>query len=129
MHVIRNGRALTVATLFAAIFAASLQAHAQDSGAVSSAPAAPAAAASSAVTSATPASQKAADRALRRRVLNALAKAKGLRASGITVRASSGAVKLEGWVPEQAQIDQATRIVQGVAGVTSVENTLTLSTF
>lgn len=129
MDVIRNGRALAAATFFAALFAASLQAHAQDSGAVSSAPAAPAAAASSSGASATPASQKAADRALRRRVLNALAKAKGLRASGITVRASNGAVKLEGWVPEQAQIDQATRIAQGVAGVTSVENTLTLSTF
>ncbi|CAD6547353.1 hypothetical protein LMG27952_04560 [Paraburkholderia hiiakae] len=129
MDVIRNGRALAVATLFAAFFAASLQAHAQDSGAASSAPAAPAAAASSSATSATPTSQKAADRSLRRRVLNALAKAKGLRAGGITVRASNGAVKLEGWVPEQAQIDQATRIVQGVAGVTTVENTLTLSTF
>lgn len=129
MDVIRNGRVLAAVTLFAALFAASSQSHAQDSGAVSSAPAAPAAAASSLGASATPASQKAADRALRRRVLNALAKAKGLRASGITVRASNGAVKLEGWMPEQAQIDQATRIAQGVAGVTSVENTLTLSTF
>ncbi|WP_322033738.1 BON domain-containing protein [Paraburkholderia sp. J76] len=125
MNVIRNGRAVAVATVFAASFAVPLQAHAQDSGSASSAPAT----ASSSGAGATPGSQKAADRALRRRVLNALAKAKGLRASGITVRANNGAVRLEGWVPEQAQIDQATRIAQGVAGVTSVENTLTLSTF
>jgi hyperosmotically inducible periplasmic protein len=72
---------------------------------------------------------KSADRALRRRVLNALAKVKGLRASGITVRAKDGAVILEGWVPEVAQIDQATRATQAVPGVMSVKNTLTLSTF
>lgn len=120
MNVIRNGRALAVAMLFAA----ALQAHAQDGGASSATPAA--------VTepgSATPVSTRAADRALRRRVLNAFAKAKGLRASGITVRATNGAVRLEGWVPEQAQIEQATRIAQGVPGVTSVNNALTLSTF
>ncbi|WP_321962644.1 BON domain-containing protein [Paraburkholderia sp. J7] len=120
MNVIRNGRALAVAMLLAA----SLQAHAQGGEASSSAPVAAAAS-----VGATPASAKAADRALRRRVLNALAKAKGLRASGITVRAANGAVTLEGWVPEQAQIEQATRVVQSVAGVTSVTNTLTLSTF
>ncbi|QGZ55140.1 BON domain-containing protein [Paraburkholderia acidiphila] len=120
MNVIRYGRLLAVTTLFAA----SLQAHAQGGGASSSTPAAVAASVGAA-----PASTKAADRALRRRVLNALAKAKGLRASGITVRAVNGAVTLEGWVPEQAQIEQATRVAQNVAGVTSVSNTLTLSTF
>jgi hyperosmotically inducible periplasmic protein len=120
MNINSKGQALVVAMLLAT----SLHAHAQASGASSSMPAV-------AVTTsnATPASTKAADRALRRRVLNALAKAKGLRASGITVRATNGAVTLEGWVPEQAQIDQATQIAQGVAGVTSVKNTLTLSTF
>lgn len=75
-----------------------------------------------------PSSSKAADRALRRRVLNALAKAKGLRASGITVRAHDGAVLIEGWVPEEAMIDQATQVAQSVPGVTSVKTTLTLST-
>jgi hyperosmotically inducible periplasmic protein len=114
------GRALAIATLLAA----SISAHAQQNGSASSAPAAAATA-----SSVTPASTKAADRALRRRVLNALAKAKGLRASGITVRANNGAVTLEGWVPEQAQIEQAAKIAQGVPGVTSVNNTLTLSTF
>ena len=74
-------------------------------------------------------SSRAADRALRRRVLTALGKAKGLRPSGITVRATAGDVLLEGWVPEEAQIDQATRVAQSVQGVKSVRNTLTLSTF
>jgi hyperosmotically inducible periplasmic protein len=74
-------------------------------------------------------SDRAADRALRKRVLTALGKDKNLRAAGITVQAHGGAVLLEGWVPESAQIDQATRVAQSVQGVTSVRNTLTLSTF
>ncbi|SAK76803.1 transport-associated protein [Caballeronia glebae] len=72
---------------------------------------------------------RAADRALRRRILTALGKEKNMRASGITVRATNGDVLLEGWVPEQAQIDQATRVAQNVQGVKSVRNMLTLSTF
>nr|WP_227875406.1 MULTISPECIES: BON domain-containing protein [Paraburkholderia] len=90
---------------------------------------APAAASMPAATPANSKAEKAADRALRRRVLNALGKAKGLRAAGITVRAHDGAVALQGWVPEQSQIEQATHVAEGVAGVTSVTNTLTLSTF
>ncbi|WP_250441147.1 BON domain-containing protein [Caballeronia sp. AZ1_KS37] len=74
-------------------------------------------------------SSKAADRALRRKILTALADAKGMRAAGITVRATDGDVLLEGWVPEVAQIEQATRVAQGVPGVKTVRNTLTLSTF
>ncbi|BFG75241.1 hypothetical protein PTKU46_32740 [Paraburkholderia terrae] len=74
-------------------------------------------------------SNKTADRALRKRVLTALARAKGLRATGITVRARNGAILLEGWVPEEAQVEQATRVAQGVPGVASVQNALTLSTF
>jgi hyperosmotically inducible periplasmic protein len=58
-----------------------------------------------------------------------LSKTKGLRAMGITVRARNGAVTLEGWVPEQAQIELAAKAAQGVSGVTSVDNALTLSTF
>jgi hyperosmotically inducible periplasmic protein len=72
---------------------------------------------------------KKADRALRQRVLTALGKEKNLRASGITVQAHSGDILLEGWVPEASQIDQAVRVAQGVPGVTSVRNALTLSTF
>jgi len=74
-------------------------------------------------------SSKAADRALRRKILTALADTKGMRAAGITVRATDGDVLLEGWVPEVAQIEQATRVAQGVPGVKTVRNTLTLSTF
>jgi hyperosmotically inducible periplasmic protein len=86
--------------------------------------------AAASVTSASAAqSNKAADRALRKRVLTALARTKGLRATGITVRANNGAILLEGWVPEEAQIEQATRVAQRVAGVASVQNMLTLSTF
>lgn len=72
---------------------------------------------------------KAANRALQKEVLRALTKTKGLRNSTITVRASNGAVTLEGTVPEQSQVDMATHAAEGVAGVTSVKNALTLSSF
>jgi hyperosmotically inducible protein len=71
---------------------------------------------------------KAADRALQKNVVRALSKTKGLRAATITVRAHNGAVILEGTVPEQAQVGLATQAAEGVAGVTSVTNALTLST-
>ncbi|SAK89295.1 transport-associated protein [Caballeronia calidae] len=108
-----------------AAVSAALHVHAQN---VASAPSAASAAAPAPAASASK-SSRAADRALRRRVLTALGKAKGLRPSGITVRATAGDVLLEGWVPEQAQIDQATRVAQSVQGVKTVRNTLTLSTF
>lgn len=108
------------------VLAASACVQAQTVDAASS-PAPASASAAGMASSAQP--SKSADRALVRRVLNALEKAKGLRASGITVRAKNGAVLLEGWVPEAAQIDVATRVAQGVSGVKSVQNTLTLSTF
>jgi hyperosmotically inducible periplasmic protein len=123
MRIFKIGQLVLLATLVAA----SIQARAQDGV---SAPAASTAAPIAPMSgSGAPASSKAADRALRRRVLEALAKAKGLRASGITVRAHDGTVTLQGWVPEQAQIDQAAHVAQTVPGVTSVTNTLTLSTF
>ena len=52
-----------------------------------------------------------------------------MRATGITVRATGGTVVLEGWVPEQAPIDQATRVAHAVPGVKTVRNALMLSTF
>jgi hyperosmotically inducible periplasmic protein len=125
MNVIRFGRFLAVA----ALFAAALQVHAQESGSASSSTDAMSSGAGLSASAGVGVSSKSADRALRRRVLNALAKSKGLRASGITVRAKDGAVVLEGWVPEVAQIEQATRVAQTVPGVTAVKNTLTLSTF
>lgn len=99
----------------ALIVLASINAYAQSSDA--------AAAASSA---AKPVSAKKADSALGRKVRNALSKTKGLSVANITVRARSGAVTLAGTVPEQPQIDLATQTAQGVAGVTSVKNALSI---
>jgi osmotically-inducible protein OsmY len=105
----------------AAIVIVSVHAHAQG-GAVAPLAASPESASA-------PRSTKTADRALRKRVLTALGRAKGLRAAGITVRVNNAAVVLQGGVPEQAQIDQAARVAQGVPGVATVKNELTLSTF
>jgi hyperosmotically inducible periplasmic protein len=121
MSIMKTGQGVVLAMLVAA----SIPGWAQDGASGPSASTSTPATAGSGA----PASSKAADRALRRRVLEALAKAKGLRANGITVRAHDGAVTLQGWVPEEAQIDQATHVAQDVPGVTSVKNALTLSTF
>ncbi|MDQ7978964.1 BON domain-containing protein [Paraburkholderia sp. SARCC-3016] len=71
---------------------------------------------------------KKADRALARKVRGALAKAKGVSAANIIVRAnaSTGDVWLEGSVPEQPQVDMATQTAQGVSGVKNVKNDLTI---
>ncbi|SAK51825.1 transport-associated protein [Caballeronia hypogeia] len=105
---------------FAALVAvASLGAHAQSSArAVSSD--APAMSAKDA---------KAADRKLRKDVVRVLARTKGLVAAGITVRAKDGAVILEGGVPEASQMTLAARAAEGVPGVKSVKNMLTMSQF
>ena len=101
----------------ALIVLASLNAYAQSSDA-----AAPAAA-----TSAPTAKQtKAANRALQRKVRSALSKTKGVSVANITVRARGGDVTLAGSVPEQSQVEIATQAAQGVAGVTSVKNALTI---
>jgi osmotically-inducible protein OsmY len=101
----------------ALIVMASLNAYAQSSDA-----------AATDTTTAAPSakSTKAANRALQRSVRKALSKTKGLSVANITVRARSGAVTLEGSVPEQPQVDLATQAAQGVAGVTSVKNALTI---
>jgi hyperosmotically inducible protein len=101
----------------ALIVLASINAYAQASDA-----AAPAAA-----TAAPTAKQtRAANRALSRKVRGALAKTKGLSVSNITVRARGGDVTLQGSVPQQEMVDIATQAAQGVAGVTSVKNALTI---
>ena len=66
----------------------------------------------------------AADKALQKNVRRALAKTKGLEVINITVHARNGDVVLEGSVPEQSEIDLATRAAQGVPGVNSVKNAL-----
>lgn len=101
----------------ALIVVASLNAYAQSSDAM---------AASGAMAAPSAKSVKASNRALQRSVRKALSKTKGLSVDNITVRARSGAVTLEGSVPEQPQIDLATQAAQGVAGVTSVKNDLTI---
>ncbi|WP_028224321.1 BON domain-containing protein [Paraburkholderia ferrariae] len=112
------------------LVAASLQVYAQDA----SAPAA-ATAASGPTTAAKQQyneskaqykSAKAANRALARKVRAALAKDKDVSVANITVRAKDGAVTLQGTVPEQPQVDRATEVAKGVAGVTSVKNALTI---
>jgi hyperosmotically inducible periplasmic protein len=66
------------------------------------------------------------DRTLARKVRGALAKSEGISVANVVVRARSGAVTLEGTVPEEDQIGQAVQIAQGVAGVTSVKNALSI---
>ncbi|WP_434664200.1 BON domain-containing protein [Paraburkholderia sp. A3BS-1L] len=69
---------------------------------------------------------KAADRALRKEVVRALTRTKGLNTTRITVRAKGGIVTLEGSVPEQAEVDLASQAAQSVHGVTSVKNALAI---
>lgn len=69
---------------------------------------------------------RAENRALAKSVRQALAHTKGLVSSGINVIAKSGAVTLTGTVPDQPQISLAETTAQGVSGVTSVKNNLTL---
>ncbi|MFC0397458.1 BON domain-containing protein [Paraburkholderia rhizosphaerae] len=71
---------------------------------------------------------KKADRVLAKKVRGALAKAKGISAANIIVRANAntGDVVLEGSVPEQPQVDQATQVAQNVSGVKNVKNDLTI---
>lgn len=93
-------------------------AHAQASDATA-APAAPTAKASKKQT-------RSANHKLAQAVRKALYGTKGLVSSNITVLARSGAVTLDGTVPEQGQIDLAGQTAQGVAGVTSVKNNVQL---
>jgi hyperosmotically inducible periplasmic protein len=95
----------------------------------SSAPADSAATAASGNPPMTARETRVANRKLQRAVINALVRTKGVSVSNITVRANNGAVTLEGAVPEQSQIELATRAAATVPGVTSVKSALTLSTF
>ena len=72
---------------------------------------------------------KAANRKLQKDVVRVLARTKGLVSTAITVRANNGDVILEGAVPEQTQMALATKAAEGVPGVKSVKNMLTLSQF
>lgn len=91
--------------------------YAQDNSAASGA---------AATTMAPAASSKKVDRKLGYTVRKALARAQGLDVSNIVVRSRNGAVTLTGSVPDQGQIDQAGQVAQGVPGVKSVSNKLTV---
>ncbi len=70
-------------------------------------------------------STKKADRSLGLAVRKALGKS-SIDVSSISVRARGGAVTLTGSVPDATQIEKATSVAQGVAGVTSVSNKLSV---
>ncbi|NIE87293.1 MULTISPECIES: BON domain-containing protein [unclassified Burkholderia] len=81
----------------------------------------------------TPAAAKAAKKAARKdnrklgyAVRKAISKAGGIDVSNITVRSKGGAISLQGSVPDASQIDKAGEAAKGVAGVTSVDNKLTV---
>jgi len=81
----------------------------------------PAAASEQAASAMSAKDAKAANRKLQKDVIRVLA--------AITVRANNGDVVLEGAVPEQSQMAIATKAAEGVPGVKSVKNMLTLSQF
>jgi hyperosmotically inducible periplasmic protein len=69
---------------------------------------------------------RAANRALARKVRGALARDKVVSVANIIVRAKDGAISLQGTVPTQPQVDRAAEVAKGVAGVTSVDNHLSI---
>ena len=71
-------------------------------------------------------STRKADRKLSSDVRRALSKTKEITVTNIFVRARGGAITLTGSVPDNAQIDRATQVANGVPGVTSVTNKLSL---
>ncbi|MFT4066104.1 BON domain-containing protein [Paraburkholderia sp.] len=112
-----NAKTLLALMGAAAIVFACLDAQAQPQSAGSNA-----AAQAAAGSSQTPAELKAANRQLARDIRRAFrgARAQGLRASNITIRANNGVVTLTGSVPTAEQVDLATNIAKGVPGVASV---------
>ena len=75
---------------------------------------------------ATSQSSKQANHALEKKVRAALDHTKDIKPENIVIRARGGAVTLEGTVPDSSQVDKAAQVAQGVAGVTSVKNALTI---
>ncbi|MCX5539268.1 BON domain-containing protein [Paraburkholderia sp. CNPSo 3076] len=66
--------------------------------------------------------------ALRRKVYAAIARHKEINAGTISVVVKRGAVTLDGTVVDASQIGEMTEIAQGVPGVRSVTNRLTVKT-
>lgn len=69
-----------------------------------------------------------ADKKLARDVRKALTNARGFDVSNVYVKARAGVVTFSGSVPDGPQIRQASEVAQGVPGVTSVRNHLTIYT-
>ncbi|WP_144113843.1 BON domain-containing protein [Paraburkholderia sp. BCC1886] len=105
------------------LMAACIDGYAQGPGT-----AAPASVMASASAAASPASGAVTDRQLAASVRKALhaAHRHGLKSTFIRVRANGGVVTLTGVVADNSQIGLATSVAQGVPGVTSVVNKLTL---
>ncbi|MEM5364759.1 BON domain-containing protein [Paraburkholderia azotifigens] len=66
------------------------------------------------------------DKQLARDVRKALSKAPNFNVSNVFVKARGGVVTLSGSVSDGAQIQQATEVAQGVPGVVSVNNHLSM---
>ncbi|AET90722.1 MULTISPECIES: BON domain-containing protein [Caballeronia] len=79
-----------------------------------------------AVATSSKSSAKAANRQLAKQVQTTLYKQKGLESADIHAVARSGKVTLVGMAPDQKQIDLAGKIAEGVPGVSSVTNNLTV---
>jgi osmotically-inducible protein OsmY len=79
-----------------------------------------------ATAAASPAANRAANRELGKRVEAALYKQKGMDWGDVHAIARGGKVYLVGMVPNQPQIDLAGKVAEGVSGVTSVQNNLTV---
>lgn len=107
-------------------------AHAQQAGAPASAaveaPASPTASTASdkAAQKAALKAQRKADHILEKTVRKALANDKSVDVTRINVRVRSGAITLLGSVPQQGQSDTAALVAQGVSGVISVKNALSV---
>jgi len=114
LNALKAASVIVIATI-------SMQAFAQ-----SNASGVPATTVSGATAKADAKAQRAQNRALQKKIRAVLAKTNGLDVSNIAVRARSGAVVLEGTVPEQAQIDLAGEAAKAVPGVTSLKNALTI---
>jgi len=71
-------------------------------------------------------SMRIANRQLAKKVRTALSKTKGLDITSVAIRARGGSIALSGSVPDATQIEKAGTVAQGVAGVTSVKNDLTV---
>jgi hyperosmotically inducible protein len=106
-------------TVFAVAFACQAYAQASGSGAADS---------TMSPAPTTKKSARTANHRLASAVRHALDRTKGLDSAGVEIIARSGKVSLTGSMPTQDQVDKAASVAKNVAGVTSVNNELTVGT-